>query len=92
MTAVRLVVTRRATASVGLCSSSLTTDTITGVIAAAIQVPWTQNCEVTTAAAADATLAIPSVLIDRRRCSSRVRVRGGCVAIVLRSVARTGFV
>ena len=55
--------------------------TITGVIAAATQVPWTQNCEVTTAAAAEAALAMTSVLIDKRRCSSRVGLRGGSVAI-----------
>src|ERR687896_1615903 len=61
--------------SVGRCSSSLTSDTITGVIAAAIQVPAIQSCEVRRAAAADAALAITSVRRLTRRSSSRSAVR-----------------
>ena len=47
--------------------------------AAAIQVPAIQSCEVTAAAVADATLAIVSVRVLRRRSSSRSteRVAGG---------------
>jgi hypothetical protein len=41
------------------------------VSAAAIQVPAIQSCEVTAAAEADATLAIVSVRVFRRRSSSR---------------------
>jgi hypothetical protein len=69
--AVDLVVTREAITAVGLCSISLTSATITGVTAAAIGVPPAQNCEVTIAAVADATLAIASVRSERRRSSSR---------------------
>jgi monoamine oxidase len=61
--------------SVGRFSSSLTSETITGVIAAAIQVPAIQSCEVRRAAAADAELAITSVRMLRRRSSSRSAVR-----------------
>ena len=73
----RSEVIRRAMTSVGLCSISLTSATITGVTAAAIGVPPAQNCEVTTAAVAEAMLAIARVLRFRRRCSSRSRLRGG---------------
>ena len=45
--------------------------------AAAIGVPPAQNCEVTIAAVADARLAMASVRSDRRRSSSRSRLRGG---------------
>src|SRR4051812_8993410 len=68
---------RRAIASVGRCSISLTRATRTGVTAAAIGVPPAQNCETTIAAVADAMLAIASVRSDRRRCASLSRLRGG---------------
>ena len=57
--------------SVGRCSSSLTRATSTGVIAAAIQVPAIQSREVTSAAVAEAALAMTSVRKLRRRSSSR---------------------
>ena len=51
----------RASLLVGRWSASLTRATITRVAAAAIHVPAIQSCEVTAAAAADATLAIVRV-------------------------------
>src|SRR4051812_49762303 len=68
---------RRAIASVGRCSISLTRATRTGVTAAAMGVPPAQNCETTIAAVADARLAIARVRTDRWRCASRSRLRGG---------------
>ena len=65
----------RAIRSVGRLSISLTSDTITGVIAAAIQVPAVESCEVRRAAAAEAALAIARVRMFRRRSSSRSAVR-----------------
>ena len=62
--------------SVGRLSSSLTSVTITGVIAAAIQVPAIHRREVTSAAVAEPMLAKISVRMLRRRSSSR-DVRGG---------------
>ncbi len=62
---------RSASFSAGRLSSSLTSATITGVIAAAYGVPAIQNWEVMTAAAADAALAITSVRALMRRSSSR---------------------
>jgi protease I len=47
------------------------------VNAAAIQVPAIHSCEVTAAAVADATLAIVSVRVFRRRSSSRSAERAG---------------
>ena len=49
--------------------------TSTGVAAAAIQVPAIHSCEVTTAAVAEAELAITSVRRLKRRSSSRSVVR-----------------
>ena len=63
---------RSAIFSVGRCSISLTSATITGVSAAAYGVPLIQNWEVITAAVADAALAIASVRRLMRRSSSRV--------------------
>ena len=60
----------------GRLSISLTSVTMTGVIAAAIQVPAIQRRETTSAAVADAALAITSVR-RLRRCSSSRFVRGG---------------
>ena len=60
--------------SVGRCSISETSATITGVIAAAIGVPATQNWEVTIAATAAPMLANTSVRTLKRRSSSRVRL------------------
>ena len=70
------LVQARAIRSVGRCSASLTSVTRTGVNAAAIQVPAIHSCEVTAAAEADATLAIVSVRVFRRRSSSRSAERG----------------
>ena len=73
------LVQARAIRSVGRCSASLSSVTRTGVSAAATHVPAIHNCEVTAAAEADATLAIVSVRVLRRRSSSRSgeRVAGG---------------
>ena len=73
------LVRARAMRSLGRWSISLTSATMTGVSAAAIQVPAIQSCEVTAAADAEAALAITSVRALRRRwrSSSRSRVRGG---------------
>ena len=73
----RSVVHARAIRSVGRCIASLISATRTGVSAAAIHVPAIQSCEVTAAAEADATLAIVSVRMFRRRSSSRSAERAG---------------
>ena len=67
----RSLVQARAMRSVGRCIASLIRATRTGVSAAAIHVPAIQSYEVTAAADADATLAIVSVRVFRRRSSSR---------------------
>ena len=74
-----VAVQARAIRSVGRCIASLISATRTGVSAAAIHVPAIQSCEVTAAAEADATLAMVSVRVFRRRSSSRSaeRVAGG---------------
>ncbi len=69
--AVRSLVSTRPMRSVGRCSSSLTSATITGVSAAAIQVPANQSWDVTSAAQAAAVLAIASVRTFSRRSCSR---------------------
>ena len=67
----RSAVQAREIRSAGRFRSSLTSATRTGVVAAAIQVPAIQSCEVTAAAVADAALAITSVRMLWRRSSSR---------------------
>ncbi len=53
----------------GRWRASLTIDTITGVMAAAITVPPAQTCETTTAATPDETAAMTSVCSERpSRC------------------------